>query len=301
MAAASSSSAATSNPALVSVARQAAEALKKASGLLVTAGAGIGVDSGLPDFRGTEGLWKEYPPLKHLHLDFADMANPDWFRRDPCFAWGFYGHRMMLYRRTVPHEGFSIMRRWGEGMTNKYFVFTSNVDGQFQKAGYAEDRIIECHGSIHFLQTLDGYDGEIHPADDITFGEIDPATLRVPEEEIPQVRGRPARPNILMFGDMYWEGSRTGAQQRRFMKWVQSMKKSDSNLVVVELGAGEAVPTVRRTSEAMVRQLGGTLLRINPRDSHVPHGVNGLSLACGSKEGQGLELIDSELAKLQAE
>jgi hypothetical protein len=46
------------------------------------------------------------------------------------------------------------------------FVFTSNVDGQFQKAGFAEDRVSECHGSIHHLQCLDGCHDGIWPADD---------------------------------------------------------------------------------------------------------------------------------------
>jgi len=67
--------------------------------------------------------------------------------------------------------------------------------------------------------------------------------------------------------------------------------------VVVELGAGEAVPTVRRTSESLVRRLGGTLVRINPRESQIPSGVRGESLACGAAEG--LELIDAELRALR--
>ena len=48
--------------------------------LLVTAGAGMGVDSGLPDFRGTEGFWRSYPPLAELGLRFEEVANPAWFR-----------------------------------------------------------------------------------------------------------------------------------------------------------------------------------------------------------------------------
>ena len=54
-----------------------AEHLKQADGLLITAGAGMGVDSGLPDFRGDQGFWKAYPPLKHLGKNFVDMATPE--------------------------------------------------------------------------------------------------------------------------------------------------------------------------------------------------------------------------------
>ena len=50
--------------------------LREADGLLITAGAGIGVDSGLPDFRGREGFWRAYPALRRQGLSFEEMANP---------------------------------------------------------------------------------------------------------------------------------------------------------------------------------------------------------------------------------
>ena len=79
----------------------AANALKNADALLITAGAGIGVDSGLPDFRGTSGFWKEYPPIAKLGVSFSEMANPRWFFEKPKLAWAFYGHRLNLYRETI--------------------------------------------------------------------------------------------------------------------------------------------------------------------------------------------------------
>lgn len=115
----------------------AADLIAHADALLIAAGAGIGVDSGLPDFRGTEGFWKAYPALGRRGLNFEEVASPRTFVRDPGLAWGFYGHRLDLYRRTVPHTGFRLVRAWGERMLNGAFVFTSNVDGQFQRAGFA--------------------------------------------------------------------------------------------------------------------------------------------------------------------
>jgi NAD-dependent SIR2 family protein deacetylase len=135
---------------------KAASWLREADGLLITAGAGMGVDCGLPDFRGQDGFWRAYPALQHRGLSFEDMANPARFAEHPELAWGFYGHRLKLYGETVPHEGFAIMRRWADRMPRGAFVFTSNVDGQFQKAGFPESRVHECHGSIHALQCLDG-------------------------------------------------------------------------------------------------------------------------------------------------
>src|SRR5262245_12327784 len=124
--------------------RAAAEAVRGADALLIGAGAGMGVDSGLPDFRGPEGFWKAYPPFRGWH--FAYLSTPHWFTSDPRLAWGFFGHRLNLYRAAVPHAGFGILRRWAGRMPLGYFVFTSNVDGQFQKAGFPEERAIECHG-----------------------------------------------------------------------------------------------------------------------------------------------------------
>lgn len=130
----------------------AARAIADAEALVITAGAGMGVDSGLPDFRGDEGFWQAYPPFARLGLSFVDLANPVWFERDPTLAWGFYGHRLHLYRATLPHPGFELLRRWGAARRFGSFVFTSNVDGQFQRAAFADERVLECHGSIHHLQ-----------------------------------------------------------------------------------------------------------------------------------------------------
>ena len=55
----------------------AASAIRDANTLVITAGAGMGVDSGLPDFRGKEGFWKAYPPLKKLGVSYAGISNPE--------------------------------------------------------------------------------------------------------------------------------------------------------------------------------------------------------------------------------
>src|SRR5690554_2143111 len=111
--------------------RAAASALDDAEAIIVTAGAGIGVDSGLPDFRGDDGFWRAYPPYRDLGVSFTQMASPAAFHTDPAFAWGFYGHRRALYRATAPHAGFAILSRWVDEAPEGGFVVTSNVDGHF--------------------------------------------------------------------------------------------------------------------------------------------------------------------------
>ncbi|MFM0629353.1 SIR2 family NAD-dependent protein deacylase [Paraburkholderia xenovorans] len=242
--------------------------LREADGLLITAGAGIGVDSGLPDFRGRDGFWRAYPALRHRGLSFEGMANPAMFAEHPKLAWGFYGHRLKLYRETVPHEGFAILRRWADRMPRGAFVFTSNVDGQFQKAGFCGDRIHECHGSRHTLQFLeDCYPDtwsadEFHPVVNETTSELESPMPRCPRY------GAIARPNILMFGDYGWIDIPYEKQRGRLAAWISSVTKP----VVVELGAGRALPTVRRFSEKNAHQ---RLIRINLQDPNAspPHAV----------------------------
>jgi NAD-dependent SIR2 family protein deacetylase len=257
----------------------AAGLLAAADALIVTAGAGMGVDSGLPDFRGNEGFWRAYPPFRALGLSFASLANPRWFREDPELAWGFYGHRLHLYRRTTPHEGFGILRRWGARAPLGAFVFTSNVDGQFQRAGFDPSRIVECHGAIDWLQCLERCGAAIFRADGVAV-DVDPQTFRA-RAPLPRCNrcGGLARPAILMFGDADWESSHFDAQEARLSAFLDVLRRrGSSRVVVVECGAGSAVPTVRRFGEAMTRVLGATLVRINMREPEVPDGHVGLAM-----------------------
>ena len=71
------------DPATRAAAEHAAALLEQADALIVAAGAGMGVDSGLPDFRGNEGFWRAYPALAQARLDFASIASPAAFRSAP--------------------------------------------------------------------------------------------------------------------------------------------------------------------------------------------------------------------------
>ena len=75
------------------------------------------------------------------------------------------------------------------------------------------------------------------------------------------------RPNILMFGDCKWNPKRTINQETRYEKWKRENK--GKKLLVIELGAGTAISTVRSESENVSRYYNGKLIRINPRDFKV--------------------------------
>ncbi|HEY3963477.1 MAG TPA: Sir2 family NAD-dependent protein deacetylase [Planctomycetaceae bacterium] len=247
---------------------EAAHAIRNADALLIGAGAGMGVDSGLPDFRGDTGFWKAYPPFRGRR--FAEMSNPRWFDSDPQLAWGFFGHRYNLYKNTAPHPGFQMLLRWAERLERKFFVFTSNVDGHFQRAGFPEDRILECHGSIHYLQCASPCHSSIWAAEGLQI-EVDMETIRSNTDlpKCPRCNGV-ARPNILMFGDAQWEASRCSQQFARYHSWLK--QASGGRIVAIEFGAGHAVPTVRIECE----QRGDILIRVNPHEAETPAG--GISL-----------------------
>ncbi|HKY92518.1 MAG TPA: Sir2 family NAD-dependent protein deacetylase [Nevskiaceae bacterium] len=246
--------------------------LRSADGLVVAAGAGMGADSGLPTFRGRDGLWAAYPALGRAQIDFTEIANPRAFAHTPRLAWGFYGHRLNLYRATPPHAGFGMLLRWARAMPHGAFAFTSNVDGHFQRAGFDDDRVCECHGSIHHLQCAAGCAEPIWSAQE-TQVEVDEAACQLmsPLPTCPGCGGL-ARPNILMFGDWGWDASRTGAQEQRLRAWLEKVDRP----VVIEIGAGVNIPTVRHFGEGFRDRL----IRINMDAPEIPGG-RGIGVAAG--------------------
>ena len=75
--------------------QRAAELIANTDALVIGAGAGMGVDSGLPDFRGANGLWTSRRTVRDRPMDIMDLASPQTFETDPALAWGFYGERLL--------------------------------------------------------------------------------------------------------------------------------------------------------------------------------------------------------------
>jgi len=259
---------------------RAARLIDAADCLVITAGAGMGIDSGLPDFRGRHGFWRAYPALGRQGIAFTSIASPQAFRDTPLLAWGFYGHRLALYRSTTPHAGFALLRDWARALPAGCVIFTSNVDGQFQRAGFDEEVVTECHGSLHFLQCLEPCCDAIWPADEfIPDVDREQCLLRNAPPACPHCGGM-ARPNVLMFGDAEWIEHRTAAQARRLERALQRAARP----VVIEIGAGQAVPTVRRFGERLAFTRRAPIIRINPHEPDI-HGLTvGVSLPLGALE-----------------
>jgi len=268
---------------------RAAALIDQADGLVITAGAGMGVDSGLPDFRGAEGFWKAYPALAEAGIRFQTIASPESFRSRPRLAWGFYGHRLNLYRRTLPHDGFRLLLDLAGTMPRGAFVFTSNVDGQFQKAGFGDSEICEVHGSIHHLQCLKGCTGDIWPANGFDPVVDEDQCLLTNDFPVCLHCGGLARPNILMFSDVGWLESRERIQDAALRQWLRRVERP----VVIELGAGTSIPTVRMIGQ----MVSGPMIRINLREAQVPRKTD-ISLPVGALAGlRGIAAVLHDMDK----
>lgn len=250
--------------------KQAADFIRRADGLIIAAGAGMGVDSGLPDFRGSQGLWRAYPALQHLNMDFEDIANSALFFDNPKLAWGFYGHRIGIYQNTSPHDGFHILKKWMAQKREGGWVYTSNVDHQFQKAGFDHQRILECHGSILRLQCSSPCQQTTWPiADFHPEVDISACTLLSPLPQCPYC-GTVARPNVLLFNDHSWV-NQTRQSENRFESWLPWLRKP----LVIEIGAGEHVPSIRNATKRWMQNNHCRLIRINPKEyeTNDPHSI----------------------------
>ena len=100
---------------------------------VVFTGAGVSADSGVPTFRGTDGLWQNYRA--------EDLATPDAFRRDPRLVWEWYEMRRDIIRSARPNAAHLSIARLGDAV-----VVTQNVDGLHGRAGSRE--VVELHGNI---------------------------------------------------------------------------------------------------------------------------------------------------------
>jgi NAD-dependent deacetylase len=113
------------------------EVLKAAKRPFVLTGAGISRESGIPTYRGTEGLWRDHRP--------EELATPSAFRRDPKLVWEWYDWRRQFMSKCRPNPGHLALRDL-ETRFEEMVIVTQNVDGLHQQAG--SRTVVELHGNI---------------------------------------------------------------------------------------------------------------------------------------------------------
>jgi len=95
--------------------------------------------------------------------------------------------------------------------------------------------------------------------------------------------GEVARPNILMFGDYGWLSDIEQDQKQRFSRWFEQVHLKNQQIVIIEIGAGVALPSIRRLSESLAVHKNTRLIRINPRHYTVPSSA--ISIRAGGLDG----------------
>jgi len=165
--------------------------LRRASRVTVLTGAGISAASGVPTFRGAEGLWRHYRP--------EDLATAAAFHRDPLLVWEWYASRRAVVGRCEPNPGHQVLARWSR--ERRCTVVTQNVDDLHHRAGTAG--VIRLHGSLWELRCA----GVAVPGDRRSRHGVCPEEWRdetVPFAEMPprcpHCRGL-ARPAVVWFGE----------------------------------------------------------------------------------------------------
>jgi NAD-dependent SIR2 family protein deacetylase len=274
--------------------QRAAGSLSVATAILVSAGAGMSTASGLVDYADpSNAVW---PHAAQTKLEMAPSALGDarWFRVHPGLAWGFAAARLERYRVARPHPGFAAVLRWTEAARDGAFVFTSQPDGQFQRARFFADRIVEARGTLEWLQCTAGASGgcgEPFPGGLLDVPIDDATGFAEPPFPVCPRCGKIARPNVLLSeDDREWNPWRANEQEDRMNSWLAELRgRPGRKVVVVELGAARDA-LVQKRGERVAAAMGGTLVRIGA-------GVKG-DVAVPMEIREGILAVDRELARL---
>ena len=90
------------------------QTIQDSTALLIVAGAGMGIDSGLPDYRVPNGLWNTWHPARELQMRYEDLSTHQLFESNPSLAWGFQSYLTRLYHELEPHQGYHLLLKMGQ-------------------------------------------------------------------------------------------------------------------------------------------------------------------------------------------
>jgi NAD-dependent deacetylase len=161
--------------------KEVQEKISAAKAIAVLTGAGISADSGIPTFRGEDGLWRNFRA--------EDLATPEAFERDPRLVWEWYNWRRELIAAKQPNPAHYALTEL-EKRFDAFVLSTQNVDGLHAKAG--SRKLVELHGNIWKVRCTKC--GEVT-------GNID-----VPIEILPHCKhcNGLLRPHIVWFGEVLY-------------------------------------------------------------------------------------------------
>jgi len=160
-----------------------ARLLARAARVVVLTGAGVSAASGVPTFRGPDGLWRRHRP--------EDLATPEAFARDPRLVWEWYDWRRQRIAACAPNDAHRVLARWTRERPGTTLV-TQNVDGLHERAGACD--VVRLHGSIWDVRCAAGCPRGRVPR------RLDEAPLAVLPPRCPHCGGCD-RPAVVWFGE----------------------------------------------------------------------------------------------------
>lgn len=211
------------------------QTLKLAKSVVVFTGAGISAESGVPTFRGEDGLWKKFKP--------EELANFDAFMRNPELVWEWYKYRKQIIHNIQPNPGhFAIVEL--EKLFVNFAVVTQNVDNLHREAG--SKTVYELHGNImrnYCIDCLTEY------SDELIF-----SSSQVPRCNA--CRGM-VRPGVVWFGELLPQD-----------QWDAAEKASSSADVFISVGtSGIVYPAA--SLPYIAKHHGAFIVEVNPEPTPI--------------------------------
>ena len=243
---------------------QIIDILLKAKRIAILTGAGISAESGIPTFRGEEGLWKKYRA--------EQLATPTAFSHDPRLVWEWYDWRRGIINSKNPNPGHTTLAKWGNNFPS-FTVITQNIDGFHQKAG--SDEVLELHGNIWKMRC--------------TQKDTIWESTEVPLKQIPPVCpecGALLRPHVVWFG----ESLDLSILNEAF----RISRQCDVMFVI----GTSAVVQPAASLPLSAADAGAKIIEINPEPTALSSGAD---FSFRGKSGEILPVIDAELSKAKTQ
>lgn len=243
--------------------REVAEALHARRNAVALTGAGISVESGIPAFRGAQGMWEKYDPMEYATLSA--------FLRNPGKVWGMLAEMVDILSRAAPndaHRALAELERIGVLRS----IITQNVDGLHQAAGSC--RVIEFHGTAFELLCL-------------SCGNRYRSREKVREGIPPRCGcGAILKPDLVLFGEpIPWSA--------------QEEAENEAKTAQVLLVAGtSAQVTPACEIPALAKRQGALIVEINPEETMLTRTVTDIHIR--ENAGSALDgILDQILDKIR--
>jgi NAD-dependent deacetylase len=240
----------------------AARTLAAASHVVVTTGAGMSKESGIPTFRDApSALWANYNP--------EDLATPEGFLRNPELVWRWYAERREMIARCAPHAGHFALARL-EALFDEFTLLTQNIDNLHRAAGSTAP--VELHGNIFRFKCFD----RGHPVAELPGGDRIPPRCHC---------GSMIRPDVVWFGEIL--------SQDDLARAYEALALCDVILVVGT--SGIVYPAAG--FPAIARQAGARVVEVNPEVTPITAGAD-VFVRSGARDA--LPAIVERVAELRA-